>query len=497
MEPATAADYKGLYEASQITIAGLRHELDQLKKLIYGSRHERFVPSSNPAQLTLDIATEAATACSVIDTKKIEYTRTTTAIEQNPLSHPGRAKLPDHLRREKIVLEPEHIPQGAKKIGEEITEELEYIPGELYVNQFIRPKYAAPSVEDGSTIIAIAPMPVRPLEKAIAGSGLLAQVVIDKYVDHLPLYRQMQRFERAGVKLAYSTVTDWVSGTCQLIAPLYEALKTAVLQSGYIHADETAIKVLDNDKKGKTHRGYFWVYNNSPGKLVFFDYQEGRGADGPQGILRDYKGYLQTDGYQVYDSFDQKESITLLHCMAHARRYFADAQDNDNGRATYALERFQQLYAIERSCNQNELAYDQRKEVRSKEALPVLEELGKWMKAQYIETLPKSPIGKALAYSIERWDKLCLYTTDGMLCIDNNPVENSIRPVAIGRKNYLFCGSHEAAKRTAMLYSLLGTCKLHNVNPFTWLKDILERLPSYPIKNIKELLPHRWATKQN
>ena len=183
--------------------------------------------------------------------------------------------------------------------------------------------------------------------------------------------------------------------------------------------------------------------------------------------------------------------------MAHARRYFTEALNNDADRANFVLERIQQLYAIEHSCKEMALTNDQRKEVREKEAVPILDELGKWMKAQYIETLPKSPIGKALAYSIERWDKLSLYTTDGMLNIDNNPVENSIRPVAIGRKNYLFCGSHDAAKRTAMLYSLLGTCKMHGVNPFVWLKDILERTPSFPIKNIKELLPHTWAQAQN
>lgn len=495
MKDAPALDYKVLYDEQKVIIAALRHELDQLKKMIFGSRHERFVSSdNNPAQLTLGIEAEQIAACSVVATKKIEYVRT--AVEQKPVIHPGRTKLPEHLRREKTVIEPAHIPEGAKKIGEEITEELEYVPGELYVNQFIRPKYVVSATEE-TTKVAIAPMPVRPIDKAIAGPGLLAQVVIDKYVDHLPLYRQMQRFERAGVKLAYSTITDWVSGTCKLIAPMYEALKAEVLQSSYLHADETPIKVLDSDKSGKTHRGYFWVYNNSPGKLVLFDYQQGRGEQGPQDILRDFKGYLQTDGYQVYDPFAQKEGITLLHCMAHARRYFVEARDNDAARADYVLERMQQLYAIERSCKEKGLTYEQRKEVRCKDAMPVLEELGRWMKEQYKETFPKSPIGKALAYSIERWARLCIYTTNGMLNIDNNPVENSIRPVAIGRKNYLFCGSHEAAQRTAILYSLLGTCKLHGVNPFTWLKNILEQIPTFPVNQIKELLPHRWVAMQN
>lgn len=497
METATALDYKGLYEEAMVTISTLRYELDQLKKMIYGSRHERFIPESlQMAQLTLGLAVE--TVAPESQTKEVTYTKTITDTSNKQIEHPGRSPLPAHLRRDETILEPACIPEGSKKIGEEVTEELEYTPGELFVKKYVRPKYLLPQAPDAiNAKIIIASMPIRPLEKAIAGPGLLAQVVIDKYVDHLPLYRQMQRFERARVKIAYSTISDWVSGTCKLISPLYEALKAEVLQSGYVHVDETPIKVLDNDKKGKTHRGFFWVYNNSPGKMVFFDYQEGRDSKGPDGILKEYTGYLQTDGYQVYDSFGQKEGITLFHCMAHARRYFSEARDNDIARADYVLEQMQQLYAIERSCKEKELDYDQRKEVRIKEAVPILEALGKWMKEQYIQTLPKSPIGKALAYSIERWDKLCLYTSNGMLGIDNNPVENSIRPVAIGRKNYLFCGSHEAAKRSAMFYSLLGTCKMNGINPFEWLKDVLERISSHPINKIKELLPHRWTPQQN
>jgi len=306
MEAAVVLDYKALYEeqkaqneALQLTVATLRHELDQLKKMIYGSRHERFVPESlQMAQLTLDLAVE--TVAPETQTKEVTYSKTISDTSSKKIEHPGRSPLPAHLRREETILEPANITEGSKKIGEEVTEELEYTPGELFVKKYIRPKYLLPLVSGTvNAEIIIAPMPIRPLEKAIAGPGLLAQVVIDKYVDHLPLYRQMQRFERAGVKIAYSTLTDWVSGTCNLITPLYEALKAEVLKSGYIHCDETPIKVLDNDKKGKTHRGYFWVYNNSPGKMVFFDYQQGRDSKGPEGILKDYKGYLQTDGYQV------------------------------------------------------------------------------------------------------------------------------------------------------------------------------------------------------
>lgn len=496
MEVAARKDYKALYEDSLLIISTLRHELDQLKKMVFGTRSERFVPAPHPSQLSLDIVAETLAAPAVISTQQIAYTRTITE-EKKPIVHPGRAPLPEHLRREEIILEPDSIPQGAKRIGEEVTEELEYQPGELYVNRYVRPKYASPAAEDGKTSILIAPTPVRPLEKAIAGPGLLAQVVIDKYADHLPLHRQMQRFERGKVSIAYSTLTDWVSGTCALIAPLYEALKEQILASGYIHADETTIKVLDKDKKGKSHQGYFWVYNNSPGRLVFFDYQPGRDKAAPEGILKEYKGYLQTDGYVAYDGFEGREKITQLHCMAHARRKFVEAAANDKDRSEHVLGQMQVLYAIERRSRDEALSYEQRLELRQQEAMPILNELGKWMKEQYLSVTPKSPIGEALAYSIRRWDKLSLYTTNGMLCIDNNPVENSIRPVALGRKNYLFCGSHEAAQRTAMLYSLLGTCKMHGINPTDWLKDVLQRIPAHPINRITELLPQNWKPRQS
>ena len=269
MQANTDKDYKPLYEQSQLRIEKLEHELHQLKKMIFGSRHERFVPSDiNPSQLSLDIQAEQIAACKIAEAKQITYIKANTTVEQKPLVHPGRMKLPESLRREEIIIEPTADVSDCKKMGEEITEVLEYQPGELFVKKYVRIKYAKPS----NTGIVIGELPIRPLEKAMAGSGLLAQIVIDKYVDHLPLYRQMQRFERAGLKIPYSTITDWVSATCRLILPLYEALKGEVLQSNYLHADETPIKVLDKDKKGATHRGYYWVYQDSIKKIVFFEF---------------------------------------------------------------------------------------------------------------------------------------------------------------------------------------------------------------------------------
>jgi len=271
-------DYKALCEQKDEQIARLNYQVacltqqvEQFKKMIFGSRHERFVPADNPAQLSLDIQAEAI-AERVITTEKVEVTRILTTITPNKKGHPGRMKLPEHLERRETIVEPVEDVSLCKKIGDEITEELEYEPGKLYVNRIVRPKYAKP----GNGGIVTAPMIERPLPKAIAGPALLASIAIEKYVDHLPLYRQTERFKREGINIPCSTITGWVSATCALITPLYEALKNLVLQSDYLHVDESPIKVLDKDKKGTTHRGYFRVYQNSVQRLVLFDYRQGR-----------------------------------------------------------------------------------------------------------------------------------------------------------------------------------------------------------------------------
>ncbi len=469
-----------------LQITSLQHELNNLKRLIFGSKNERFVPANgSPSQLSLDIQADAVAQCNVIKAQKIEYIRNTTEVTRE---HPGRTKLPEHLERRQIIIEPLEKTEGCKKIGEEITEELEYEPGKLFVNRYVRPKYV---VADNKGII-IASMRDRPLPKAIVGPGLLAQIMIDKYVDHLPLYRQMERFKREGISIAYSTIGDWIKNGCALLDPLGEALKKIIISSDYLHADETPVKVLDKNKKGTTHRGFYWVYHNSIDNLVWFDYREGRGREGPNEILKDFSGYLQTDGYNVYDIFKENKDITVLHCMAHARRKFFEAKDNNPPVAEYAMQQIGLLYAIERKAKEQKLTADKIFEMRQAEALPILGSLGKWMKETYLTSLSKSTIGKALRYSIERWPELMIYASDGKLNIDNNPVENSIRPVAIGRKNYLFAGSHEAAQRSAMLYSFVGTCKLNSINPFIWLQDVLRKINNHPINKIEELLPHNW-----
>lgn len=481
------------YEDLFLQNVQLKQELDQLKRLIFGSKHERFITTPSAGQLALDIVIPSVVP-PVAAMESIQYERKKAGSKpESEKVHTGRMPLPASLPREQIIIEPTEDVTGWKKIGQEITEELERIPGKLFVRQYVRNKYVKPT---GETIV-IGSLPDRPIAKGMAGPGLLAQIVIDKYVDHLPVYRQVQRFEREGMKLPISTLADWIGGTCGLLEPLYEVHRKQVLSMDYLQADETPIKVLDKAKKGTTHRGYYWVYHAPLPRLVLFDYREGRGREGPGECLKDFKGYLQTDGYAVYDDYGNRAGITLLHCMAHARRKFDEALENDKEPAGYVLTQMQELYAIEQTGREQSLSVQELYSLRQQQALPILKSLKTWMMDAYSKVVPQSTIGKALNYSLQRWDKLCLYAQDGRLQIDNNLVENAIRPVAIGRKNYMFAGSHNGARRAAMLYSFLGTCKINKVNPFEWLQDILRRMPSHPVNRLEELLPNNWVQSKS
>jgi len=457
-------------------LALVEHELAQLKRLVFGVKRERFVPAAQ----TQERRTQAAAP-----------SKATVPRAEVPSPAPGkpvRQALPAHLPREVIVIEPEGDLTGLKKIGEEITETLDYRPARLVVLRRVRPKYVDP--RDDSRGVIIAPLPERPIEKGLAEPRLLSHVVIEKYVDHLPLYRQVQRFRREGLPLSASTLGDWVSTSAAILVPLYEALKEEARTSGYLQADETPIPVQDEQTKGKTHRGYYWVYHAPLRGLVVVDYQQGRGRDGPKEMLNDYKGALQSDGYAVYDNYDARPEITGYNCWAHVRRYFFEAQENAPDLASHALEEIGRLYEVERYAREQGASPEQRQRLRQAKAVPVLERLKSWLEQH--PRLPKSPWGQAVSYALSRWEKLTRYTEDGRIEIDNNLVENALRPIALGRRNYLFSGSHEAAQRAAVIYSLLATCKKHDVNPEHWLSDVLARIASHPMKRVHELLPHHW-----
>ena len=503
MATGNIVDYKVLYDQlhikydeQQLRLEGLTQQLAQFQKMIFGSRHERFVPTddNHPSpQLSLQLDADTIAACKITDVKKLTVIRTKAAFAFNkPTPHPGRMKLPESLRRETVLLMPDCDVTGLKKIGEEITEILDFTPGEFYVKQYIRPKYVKPASATNDTVIT-ASLPGRMMEKCMAAEGLLAQVLVDKYMDHLPLHRQLQRFARVGLVIAQSTINGWVKNTLLLFIALYELHKQQILNSGYLNVDETGIRVLDDDKKGKSHKGFYWVYHSLELKASLFDYQPGRGREGPDNILEKYQGFLQTDGYSTYEKIGAKQGVVHLGCMAHARRHFMEARHSNVPLADHALKMFQQLYAIEARIKDLALEGADKLLLRTNEAVPILKAMKQWLAEEYVKLRPSSPIAKAMAYSLPRMDMLSIYTTDARLNIDNNPVENAIRPVAIGRKNYLFAGSHEAAQRAAMMYSFFNTCRLHHINPYEWLKDVLERMHLYTSSNLHELLPQNWA----
>ena len=487
-ERAEAAE-KSAREAHE-KLAEFAHELAQLKRLVFGTKSERFEPVAAD-QLAL-FAGAAPIEAPAITVPVTAPTSGDGAPPARPVRKPVRQVLPSHLPRETVVIEPEADTSLLRKIGAEVTETLDYRAAKLVVIRRERPKYVDPQNEERGVIIA--PLPPRPIEKGMAEPGLLANILVEKFVDHLPLYRQVQRFTRQGITLADSTLGDWTSTSADLLVPLYDALTVEARESGYIQADETPIPVQDPEEKGKTHRGYYWVYHAPLEGLVVMNYEPGRGRAGPAKWLETYQGALQSDGYAVYEDFEARPGITTYVCWAHARRHFYEALENEREAASYALAEIQKLYDVERRLRETDPSPENRLRVRQEEAIPVLKAFKVWLEAN--PGLPKSPWGKAVAYSLTRWEKLTRYTENGRIEIDNNLVENAIRPIALGRKNYLFAGSHDAAQRAAVVYSLLATCKKHEINPQTWLADILSRIPTHPNKQVRELLPHIWTRRK-
>jgi len=467
----------------------LKNELAQLKRLIFGQKAERFRPVDNDSsieQLSLFDNGEEHSQQESIETEDIQYTRRINKKKQN---QPSRKLLPPHLPREEEIIEPENITSGHRKIGEEITEVLEMVPAKLYVRKIIRPKYINPETEK----IIIADLPTLPVPKGIAGASVLAHINVSKFVDHLPLYRQRQIFRRFGYNVSASTIGGWFSQTVSLLAPLYNELKKSIFHnSDYLQVDESPIKVQDVDKRGSLHKGYMWVIRDPVKRLVLFDYKKGRNKSVPETIFKHFTGTLQTDGYKVYQGLRTKGKITLLGCMAHARRYFYKAKDNDKKRAEYVLTEIQKLYAIERKARERQIDVATLKKYRNIYALPILNNLEQWLKENQVLVRPKSSIGKAINYTLNLYPNLKRYIEDGRYEIDNNLIENTIRPLALGRKNYLFAGSHEAAQGYAMMYSFFATCKTINVNPYDWLLDVLNKIQDYKVNKLQELLPHNW-----
>lgn len=407
------------------------------------------------------------------------------------------------------VLETETIePAGVdlslyRRIGEEITKVVKHKPGMLYVKEIIRPKYALkdstmlpPAGQKG---VEIAPMPLMPVDKCIADTSLLAEILLQKYEYHVPFYRQIRQYRHLGLKgLTESTLDGWFKKTVELLKPLYESLKKEVFSCDYVQADETTIPVI-NRGKHKAEKEYLWMVRSVMEKLVIFHYDMGsRAGSVIESLASQYrfKGYLQCDGFAGYETaFKTNPDVRLVNCMAHIRRDFEHALSENKKEAEYGLTQIQYMYRIEHCCDKAGLSSDGRKAKRRELTRPIMEAMKTWMETEGIKYSPQSLIGKAVSYAYTRWDNMMRCLEDGRLLLDNNLAENAIRPITLGRKNYLFCGNHEAAVNMSVICSLLATCKAHDVNPRDYLKDIIAQMP-YHKKSADEellnLLPHKW-----
>lgn len=470
--------------AQRLELANAR--LAQFRAERFGARNERFENTDQIALPLVGGASVETTARVEAELKRVDgYVR-----KKQPRPHPGRNELPAHLPREVIVIEPDEDVTGLRLIGVEITEVLVTVPTSVHVRQYRRNKYATPEQADGSVRVIIGELPNRLLDKCMAAEETLATMVVEKHVDHLPIYRQLQRYKRMGLTLAEPTVDSWQRELGLRLRPLYEAHRGALFDASYWQIDESGISVQDRSKKGKTHRGFMWVFHDPLRRAVFFEYRRGRGkVDCRQMLDRFRGGYAQTDGYAVYNDFKEREDLIPLACWAHARRKFKQASENDKARSDLALTLIQRLYAVECEAREQGLSHEERGALRMERSEPVLTLLYDWLLSERNAVTPKSMIGKAISYTLGLWKELTNYLLDGRLEIDSNWIENSIRPLALGRKNYLFAGSDEGAINIAMYRSFFGTCAMHGIDPYRWLLHVLRTLASTPADQYYTLLP--------
>jgi transposase len=419
------------------------------------------------------------------------------APEPKRKKHRGRNPLPKDLpiREERIEPSPEDLacPCGCgfpmKKMGEKVTDELEYEPAQCYIRRIIRPVLVCSKHHESVVVPALPP---RAIDRGRPGPGLLAHLAVSKYGDHLPLYRLEGIFERSGLELSRKTMCHWLGETAGLLEPIVDALKKWLLARGYLQADETPVQVMDPEFPGRTRRGYLWVYT-TPWAEVVFDFTLSRARAGPTSFLGGFGGHLQTDAYAGYNEVLRWKKIVHLGCWAHARRGFYKAKAHHPKECQLILGMIQKLYHIEREAKAQGLDPAAKVTLRKKEALPILETLKVVIGEAARKVLPESLLGKATQYALGQWAELTRYVEVGEAEIDNNSVENAIRSVAIGRKNWLFLGSPEGGgQRAEVFYTLIGTCKRLGANPWEYLRDVIHRVSTHPASRVQELLPRNW-----
>ena len=500
------AHFQKVIEEKDRLIKKLTDQLAWLRRKFWKASSEKYIPA-DPTQRKIDfdgidILPEEEETIKAAESEIITYKRNK---PEPTKKQPVRLPLPEHLRREEEIIEPEGVDENWVRIGEEVTEQLEHKPGELYVRRIIRHKYALKKdlqlqqetgVDDSQNkTVIIAPLPLLPLPRSNAGASLLAELLMGKYMYHLPFHRQLALFKLSGVRIPASTVNDWFAGCGDLLRALYYRLKEIVLESDYIQIDESTVPVINNEKH-RAVRAYLWVVRAVMKDLVFFHYDKGSRAQKVViELLHNYKGAVQTDGYGAYSIYENKKGVLLLGCWAHARRKYTEALKEDKAGAEYALEQIGLIYGVESMADDQDLDYQQRAELRARLAYPIMCAFEKWVVNYMPKVLPKGRMYQALTYTYSLFHRLSRYHLDGRYRIDNNLVENTIRPLALGRKNYMFCGNHDAAENAAIMYSLLGCCSASDVNPREWLTDVITRIPYYNNDyslDLADLLPHNW-----
>ena len=473
-------------------------EIEHLKLLIAKLRRMQFGRSSEKRENQIEQLELRLEELEV--RRRRETTATPGSTGSATVARPARRPLPDHLPREvrKCLPKQEACPDCGgklKHLGEDISEILEYVPASLKVIQYVRPKLACA----GCDRIVQAEAPSRPIDRGIAGPGLLAHVLVSKYCDHLPLYRQSQIYARSGVELDRSTLAEWVGGSSELLAPLVEVLRRHVLSAGKLHADDIPVPVLAPGL-GKTKTGRLWTYvrddrpagDRTPA-AVWFAYSPDRKGQHPQAHLSNFTGTLQADGYAGFDQIYAAGRVREAACWAHVRRKFYDLEvAHKSPVAAEALERIAELYAIEKEIRGR--LPDERHEVRNTRSRPLLQSLKQWFEETLGKLSRKSDTAMAVRYALGRWEALLRFADDGRIEIDNNAAERALRVVALGRKNFLFAGSDGGGESAAAIYSLLGTAKLNGIDPESYLRNVLSRIADHPIKRIEELLPWNVAT---
>jgi transposase len=467
----------------------LKQKVDKLCRRMFGNSSEKV----SPAQLALAFA-QLPNAVSAPPAAMVTSNEVEPASSAARRRSTGRKGFPEHLRRKSVVVEPpEHeltcdCGQRKTKISEKVTERLDYEPANLVVVETVRPVYACQKCHEGVTVAAT---PTQAVERSAAGSGLLAHLITAKYLEHSPLYRIERSFARQGVELSRSTMCGQLALAEEALAPIGEEILRRLRAGPYLQFDDTSVLVLPEDDKARFY-GKIWVYHSPLERLVAFDATETREHTGPLSLLEGFSGYLQGDAFSGNLTLRKKSPVFILGCMAHLRRYFVEALDKDP-RAAHFIGLIKLLYKLEAQAREQGLSHAERRAMRQKQATPLLWELMRLEREMRSSVLPKSPLGEAFTYLRNQMRYVAQYIRDGRLEIDNTGAERALRGVAVGRKNYLFTGSMNGLRRAALLYSLVESAKLAGVEPWAYLKDVLDRLPTHPISRIGELLPREWA----